>query len=101
MKRVFCAVLLTATAFAVDSRPPEITAEQRARFWRAQYELLAAQLQAQQKVAALEAAKAELGNACREQSLTLGPSGEPVCTPRRSDDRNAPSEYKLGGTKNR
>lgn len=69
---VSCA-LLCAAVLADDA--VIITAEQRAKFWRAQAEYLAAK-------AKLESAQAELARTCGSRQVIAGSDGEPTCAPK-------------------
>lgn len=76
---IFCAgwlVMLAADA------PKQITAEQRAKFWRAQAEYIAAQAQVQKAQATLSAIQAEMVKACGDQQLVADEQGEPACKPK-------------------
>jgi len=73
------ALLVCAGAFAQDSAP-KLTDGQRARYWRAQAEAVAAQARAAQAVATFQAVQAELVKACGGQ-LIGAPDGEPACAP--------------------
>jgi multidrug efflux pump subunit AcrA (membrane-fusion protein) len=81
------ALLLAAVAPAQTSatKPeppaPQITAEQRSMFWRAQYEYATAVLAAQKAKAALDAAQEQLIKACGGQPVIAGINGEPACKP--------------------
>ncbi len=76
----FAAALLGAVLSAQTAR---ITDAQRARFWRAQAELVAAQRQLERATAALQQVNTELRQACGDQQLTLNhDSGEPDCQPK-------------------
>jgi hypothetical protein len=63
-------------------KPPQITAEMRARFWRTQAEAIAAAARAERAQEASKAAQAEMRKACGEQFIVaLDAAGEPSCQP--------------------
>jgi hypothetical protein len=72
-------VALVASVCAVEKA--QITAEMRAKFWRAQAEYIAATVQAQRAKAALDSAQAEMQKACGEQPVVANSSGDPECGP--------------------
>lgn len=64
-------------------KPPQIAAEMRARFWRAQAEATAAAARARQTQEAAKAVQDELQKACGDQfALALDAAGEPSCQAR-------------------
>ena len=64
----------------VVSTAPSITTEQRARFWRAQTELMDGTMRVEKARANLNAAEAEMVKACGSAyDLTLTADGEPGC----------------------
>jgi hypothetical protein len=92
--RPFLAVtLLSLSAVAQQVTPPpavkpptkpQMTSELRARYWRAQAEVLATQLQSDRATATLRQAKQALIDACGpEQQLGSMQDGEPVCEAKR------------------
>lgn len=77
------ALLLALSAWGLEeTAKPQITSEQRARFWRANAEVLAAQTELQQAQAKMQAATEEMRKVCGEQQLTSDPYGEPTCKPK-------------------
>lgn len=61
-------------------KPPQISVEQRARFWRAQAEAMAAAARAKQAQDAVKAAQDEMQKACGDNFvLALDAAGEPSC----------------------
>lgn len=76
-------IFLSLAAFAADNppaKPPQITAEQRAKFWRATAESIAAASRAQQARDAVNAAQLDMQKTCGEDSdLVAGADGEPIC----------------------
>jgi len=78
--------LLAAAAFAQapapqeSPKPPQITAEMRARFWRTQAENIAAAARAERAQEAARAAQEELRKACGDKfTVALDAEGEPSC----------------------
>ena len=73
-------IMFAALALAAAESPTtKISAEQRAKFWRAQAEAIAAQAQYQSAKSALDAVQAELQKACGDGVLALDQAGEPSC----------------------
>jgi hypothetical protein len=70
---------LAASVCAVEKA--QITAEMKAKYWRAQAEYIAAMVQAQRAKAALDSAQAEMQKACGEQPVVADPGGDPGCGP--------------------
>jgi hypothetical protein len=69
-------------ARADEIKPPvkaEITAELRAKFWRASAENTAAQMQAQKTTAAVQVIVDNMQKVCGDAQLTIGQDGEPAC----------------------
>lgn len=64
--------LLAVQSFAKDPPLPQITAELRAKFWRAQAEELAAKLR-------LDAIRGEIAKTCAPRQVVSGVDGEPQC----------------------
>jgi hypothetical protein len=61
-------------------KAPQITAEVRAKFWRASAEWAAAQARAQAAKTALESAQTELQKTCgTDADVVAGQDGEPQC----------------------
>jgi hypothetical protein len=61
-------------------KPPQIAAEMRARFWRAQAEAVAAAARAKQAQDAVKALQEEMQKACGDKLvLALDAAGEPSC----------------------
>jgi hypothetical protein len=82
-------MLLAAAAFAQapaakeSPKPPQITAEVRARFWRTQAEAVAAAARAERAQEAAKAAQEEMRKACGEKFVVaLDAEGEPSCQAR-------------------
>ena len=75
-------IILSTSGFAQDKKSaPNITDAQRAQYWRAQAEAIAAQRQAEQAAAQLQKAIEAMKEACGD--LQLGElAGEPVCKPK-------------------
>jgi hypothetical protein len=78
--------LLAAAAFAQgpaakeSNKPPQITAEIRARFWRTQAEAIAAAARAERAQEAAKAAQEDLRKACGDKFVVaLDAGGEPSC----------------------
>ncbi|MGA2736920.1 MAG: hypothetical protein ABSG65_05650 [Bryobacteraceae bacterium] len=78
--------LLAASAFAQtpaakdSAKPPQITAEIRARFWRTQAEAIAAAARAERAQEAAKAAQEEMRKACGDRfTVALDAAGEPSC----------------------
>jgi hypothetical protein len=78
----FGSILLAAEAPKVE---PKITAEQRAKFWRAQTEAIAAQAQAQNTRAMFDAVRAELSKTCGDLPLVADEAGEPACGEKKAE----------------
>jgi len=74
--------LLSLSAAAQEKPASKITPEQRAMYWRANAELLAAQAQFNAAKAKLELIEAEMTKACGDQQLMTAPDGEPTCQPK-------------------
>jgi len=74
---LLCALLIAITH---AENPAQITVEQRARFWRAQAELLSAQNRAERALNALQSIQAEIAKTCGS-AVMLNASGEPACSP--------------------
>jgi|HubBroStandDraft_1064217.scaffolds.fasta_scaffold08122_2 hypothetical protein len=79
-------VLLGAAAFGQapppkePPKPPQIPAEMRARFWRAQAEAIAAAARAKQAQEAAKAAQDEMQKECGDRfAVALDAAGEPSC----------------------
>jgi hypothetical protein len=84
--QLIASILLAAAAFAQapagkeSPKPPQITAEVRARFWRTQAEAIAAAARAEKAQEAAKAAREEMRKACGEKFVVaLDSSGEPAC----------------------
>lgn len=76
-------VLLVMAGVLVAADAPQISDAQRAKFWRAQAEYVAATVQAQRAKAALDAVQMEMSSACGETyQLAAGQDGEPICQPK-------------------
>ena len=75
-------VSLSLGLAAQEKPAPRITPEQRAMYWRANAEMLAAQAQFNQAKAKLESIESEMTKACGDQQLTTAPDGEPTCQPK-------------------
>jgi hypothetical protein len=78
--------LLAVAAFAQapapkeSPKPPQITAEIRARFWRTQAEAIAAAARAERAQEAAKAAQEEMRKACGDKFIVaLDAEGEPSC----------------------
>jgi len=78
--------LLAAAAFAQapvpkeSPKPPQISAEVRAKFWRTQAEAIAAAARAERAQEAAKAAQEEMRKACGEKFVVaLDADGEPSC----------------------
>jgi hypothetical protein len=78
--------LLAEAAFAQTHapkelpKPPQVTAEMRARFWRTQAESIAAAARAERAQEAAKAAQEELRKACGDKfAVALDAEGEPSC----------------------
>lgn len=86
--KYYLAVAAAAVAFAADSpkaeptKPPVISAELRAKLWRAVAENASAQATAEKAKQRLDATLAEVKNACGEFSLISDKDGEPICGPK-------------------
>ncbi|MGD0360274.1 MAG: hypothetical protein ABSC93_05365 [Bryobacteraceae bacterium] len=77
------AALAQAPPSKSQPKPPQIAAEMRARFWRAQAEAIAAAAKAKQAQEAAKTAQEEMQKECGEQFvLALDASGEPSCQAR-------------------
>jgi len=80
--------LLAMAAFAEappkeSSKPPQIAAEMRARFWRTQAESIAAAARAKQAQEAAKAAQEEMQKECGDKFvLAMDAAGEPSCQKR-------------------
>jgi hypothetical protein len=78
--------LLAVAAFAQapapkeSPKPPQLTAEIRARFWRTQAEAIAAAARAERAQEAAKAAQEEMRKACGDKFIVaLDAEGEPSC----------------------
>jgi hypothetical protein len=87
--QLIVSTLLAAAAFAQASapkeslKPPQITAEMRARFWRTQAESVAAAARAERAQEAAKAAQEEMRKACGDKFMVaLDTEGEPACQPK-------------------
>lgn len=83
---LLAAAALAAAAFAQapapkeSPKPPQITAELRARFWRTQAEAIAAAARAERAQEAAKAAQEEMRKACGDKFVVaLDADGEPSC----------------------
>jgi multidrug efflux pump subunit AcrA (membrane-fusion protein) len=65
-----------------DKRIAQISPEQRAVFWRAQAEQLAAQMRLEMANRQLQAAREAMVKACVEAELVSDSGGEPMCHPK-------------------
>lgn len=72
-------LISTVLAFAVSASTPQITPEQRAEYWRAYAESIAAQAKAQEAQVKLKDVIDKLKQTCGNGELTADPQGEPVC----------------------
>ena len=79
-KKAACVILLSAS-LAAENAPskPKITSEQRAQFWRAQAEQLAAQMRLEMANRQLQAIREAMAKSCGDDVLVSSPDGEPVC----------------------
>jgi hypothetical protein len=69
-----------APAAKEASKPPQISAETRAKFWRTQAEALAAAARAERAQDAAKAAQEEMRKACGDKFIVaLDEAGEPSC----------------------
>lgn len=82
-------ILVGMAAFAQTAppkeppQPPQIAAELRARFWRAQAEAIAAATRAKQAQEAAKAAQEDMQKACGDKfALAMDAAGEPSCQAR-------------------
>lgn len=91
MKLIIGTILLAVCGMSADApKPvPQITADQRAKFWRSQAEVISAQSQAERAKAAFEASVEALKKACGDQQLSIGQDGEPTCTPKLEPPKEA------------
>jgi hypothetical protein len=80
LRPIIVFVALAASVGGVEKA--QITAEMRAKFWRAQAEYIAAMVQAQRAKAALDSAQAEMQKVCGEQPVVANPGGDPECGPK-------------------
>jgi hypothetical protein len=78
LKRIGMAILLLVAA-GVAEDAPKVNPELRAKFWRAQAEQIATQMQAQRADEHFRAVQAELSKACGTQPVVAGADGEPMC----------------------
>jgi hypothetical protein len=70
-----------APAAPAKEAVPALSPDLRAKFWRREAELLAAEKSVDSARLALDAVRAEMIAACGRQALNLDPSGEPACVP--------------------
>jgi hypothetical protein len=74
------AAFAQAPALKESPKPPQIAAEVRARFWRAQAEAIAANARAKQAQEAAKAVQEEMQKQCGDQfALAMDAAGEPSC----------------------
>jgi hypothetical protein len=78
--RLIVSIGLLLPLWAADA--PRISDAQRARFWRAQAEVIAAQGRLDKAVAAFQGIEADLIKACGDQQLVRNSDGEPGCAPK-------------------
>jgi len=72
-----------AAASKESPKPPQITAEMRAKFWRTQAEAIAATARAERAQEAAKAAQEEMRKACGDGfRVALDGQGEPSCQPK-------------------
>ena len=76
MQRLILVLLVSILLPAKDV--PTLTPDQRAKFWRAQAEAIAAQMQVQKAQARLDAVLSELKASCNGD-IEFNSSGEPSC----------------------
>jgi hypothetical protein len=84
--QLIASTLVAAAAFAQTAamkespKPPQITAEMRARFWRTQAEAVATAARAERAQDASRAAQEEMRKACGDKFIVaLDAAGEPTC----------------------
>ncbi len=73
------AALARAQEPAAPPTPPKITAEQRAKWWKAVVDSMVANENAKKAAEKLSEVRAELVRTC-EDALAADPDGEPACT---------------------
>ena len=87
MTRICVVIAFGALALAQDNPPAPVkpvSAELRAKFWRARAEVVEAEHRAAQARIANEAAVNELRKACGQDELIIGQNGEPACAPKQA-----------------
>ncbi|MDR3798006.1 MAG: hypothetical protein P4K93_07625 [Terracidiphilus sp.] len=88
MRIIAITMLLVYSMFGVAEKPkeaakiPTITAEQRARFWRAQAEAINAAVRARAAQDVLVTVQSDLLKSCGDWAFIAGEDGEPTCRPK-------------------
>jgi hypothetical protein len=91
LKLAIALLVMASTALAQDNapKPPQITDAQRAQYWRAQAEVLAAQTAAQRAAQAFEVTLKGLQEYCGPTQELQSVNGEPFCKLKKTEASSA------------
>jgi hypothetical protein len=90
LKSIAAVIIFSIFALAQPPETPkigQIPPAHRAIYWKANTQVLAAQIQLDRAQKILQASEAILAKDCGDQQLASGPDGEPVCQPKAPESK--------------